>query len=44
MFGAAAHTRQAIPKPASPSRYDERAPTRSSSELTVVAATTPPTR
>lgn len=44
MLGAAAHTRLARPKTANPIRYDERAPTRSNIVLTVVAATTDPTR
>ena len=44
MFGATAHTTLAVPKTASPLRNDARAPIRSSIELTVVAATTDPTR
>ena len=44
MLGAVAHTTLPIPKTASPNRYDARAPTRNSAALTVVAATTDPTR
>ena len=44
MLGATAQTRLATPKTASPIRYDARGPTRSSIGLTVVAATTDPTR
>ena len=44
MLGAAAHTTLPIPNTASPKRNDNRGPTRSSAVLTVVAATTDPTR
>jgi hypothetical protein len=44
MVGAAPHARLETPKTASPIRYDGRAPTRTSIGLTMVAATTDPTR
>src|ERR1700758_2256691 len=44
MLGAAPHTRLETPNRASPNRYDERGPIRTSSGLTIVAATTDPTR
>jgi len=44
MLGAAPHARLATPNSASPVRYDDRAPTRTSIGWTMVAETTDPTR
>ena len=44
MLGAAAQPRLPTPNTLRPRRYDHRGPSRISSECTVVAATTEPTR